>query len=242
MAKRSKEELQERRNFTEFYRATGVWITKDHTGKMRGIPSLSTSPFYNSRCVARHKNKATICSHCYSCAMHYQYEGLAGKTEHNSELLYHNLYPVYMWPDICYSKKFRLESFGDLATVIQGMNYCNFCLKNPTVHFAIYTKNPDILSDSFKMGIGKPGNMTVVYSSPYMNIENDPTYQRYRDIIDYVFTVYDEDGINNLGVNPHTYINCGARSCDRCEHCYIPGNELHVRELLKSQARRILGK
>lgn len=225
-----------------FKRRTGIHICVDHTGKMDGIPSLSTSPLTNIRCQRRCKIPGTICSHCYSVAMQQRYHGLDGALRHNSEILYHNVIPVEEWPVLFTYDIFRIESFGDLQTVIQGINYINFMKRNPCISFGVYTKNPDILAAALAMcGYDhcKPSNMVVNYSSPYINVSNDATYYRYEWLIDHIFTVVDENGVDDIG-GPSA-INCGARHCNTCRKCYKAGGPLHIWEALKSQARKILG-
>lgn len=237
-------ERDDRRRLHEFERKTGIHFTLDHTGKMRGMWSLSTSPLTNSRCCHRSKCKGAICSQCYSLSMQRRYHGLDHALRANSDILYHSVTPVNEWPVIVSKTKFRLESFGDLATIVQAINYINFCLRNPAVNIAIYTKNPDILSAAFEMvgggpKTGKPANMIVNYSSPYVNIVNDATYQRYEWMIDHVFTVVDEIGLDAIG-GPAA-VNCGARSCDECERCYKHDGALHIWEVIKSKAKKLLG-
>lgn len=225
-----------------FKRRTGVHICMDHTGKMKDILSLSTSPLTNERCQGRCKIHGTICSHCYSVAMQQRYHGLDGALRRNSEILYHNVIPVDEWPVLFTYDIFRIESFGDIATIIQGINYINFMLRNPCVSFGVYTKNPDLYAAALAMcGYDhcKPSNMVVNYSSPYINVSNDSTYHRYEWMIDHIFTVVDERGVDDIG-GPSA-INCGARHCDTCRKCYKVGGPLRIWEALKSQARKILG-
>lgn len=226
-----------------FEKRTGVHICVDHTGKMTGIPSLSTSPLTNDRCQGRCKIPGTICSHCYSVAMQQRYHGLDRVLRRNSEILYHHVIPVEEWPVLFTYEVFRIESFGDIATIIQGINYINFMLRNPCVSFGVYSKNPDLYAAALAMcGFDhcKPANMVFNYSSPYINVSNDATYVRYEWMIDHVFTVVDKNGVDNIG--GAAAINCGARRCNACRKCYKHGGPVHIWEALKSQARKILNK
>lgn len=225
----------------EFGKKYGIHFTTAHTGKMLDVWSLSTSPLTNKRCGGRCKVPGTICAECYSVAMNARYRGLDNSLRRNSDVLYHNVIPVNEWPLLFSRDIFRIESFGDLATVIQGINYLNFAIRNPHVAFAIYTKNPDILAAACNMVYhcnARPGNLSVVYSSPYINVANDATYHRYEWLIDHVFTVVDRNGVEQIG--GVAAINCGARSCNTCRLCYSRNGILHIWELLKSQARSIL--
>lgn len=223
-------------------RRTGIHICVDHTGKMTGIPSLSTSPLTNTRCQGRCKVPGTICSLCYSVAMQRRYHGLDGALRRNGAILYHTVIPAEDWPVLFSYDIFRIEAFGDLQTVIQGVNYINFMRRNPCVSFGVYTKNPDLYAAALAMcGYDhcKPSNMVVNYSSPYVNAVNDATYHRYEWMIDHIFTVVDAQGVGAIG-GPSA-INCGARRCNCCRQCYAHGGPLYIWEALKSQARKILG-
>lgn len=231
-------DLQQIKKFEKKY---GVHFTTEHTGKMLDVWSLSTSPLTNKRCSGRCKVPGTVCAECYSVAMNGRYHGLDNSLRRNSDMLYYNIIPIEEWPLLFSREIFRIESFGDLATVIQGINYLNFAIRNPHVAFAIYTKNPDILAAACNMVYHcneRPGNLSVVYSSPYINVANDATYHRYEWLIDHVFTVVDRNGVEQIG--GIAAINCGARSCNTCRRCYFKNGILHIWELLKSQARSIL--
>lgn len=225
----------------EFKKRTGIHICVNHTGKMESIPSLSTSPLTNTRCRLRCKIPGTICSHCFSLALQKRYTKLNRALRRNSDFLYHNVIRPDEWPVLFTYEIFRLEAFGDLQTVIQGINFINFTRRNPCVAFGIFTKNPDILATALCMcGFDhcKPSNMIVTYSSPYINIANDSVYIRNEWMIDHVFTVVDKNGVAAIG--GAAAINCGARRCVACRKCYKIGGPLHIWEALKSQARKIL--
>lgn len=204
-----------------FSKKYGVRFTEKHTGKMENMLSLSTAVSANKFCQARQKKAGCICKKCYAQAMTKRYNALNKKLIKNYEILTTILIPVEEWPllnvQIC-----RIESFGDVANVIQAKNYINLVKKNPRVRFAAWSKNIAIWSKAFDE-IGKPENLVFIQSSEKINVPA----KRANDYVDYVFTVYSEDGES---------INCGARHCFTCQHCYtIPedGENRNINELLK---------
>ena len=63
-------------------------ITKHTDGtKMDLMQSISTNCLCNKRCIARSKNPATICSHCYANTAEKRFSGLNKNTTENAEML-----------------------------------------------------------------------------------------------------------------------------------------------------------
>lgn len=185
-----------------------------HTGKMIGMISLSTSVLLNAFCKKRSQNKKSICSKCYSGRMTRRYKTLEKKLARNTDVLTKIIIPV--WP-VLNCQKFRFESFGDLNNVTQVINYFNLCNTkgNEDVHFALWTKNPWFIAQAIKSGYEKPKNLSIIYSSPCLNIIAEKVFDIF-PFIDKVFTVFDnEDTVP---------INCGARCCVTCGKCYDPNN------------------
>lgn len=52
-----------------FEKKYGVHFTVNHTGKMTGMASLSTSVIDNPICAARAKVKGSICEKCFAANM-----------------------------------------------------------------------------------------------------------------------------------------------------------------------------
>ena len=205
-----------------------VHVSDVMTGKMQGIVSISTSCVCNPICKARHAEGASICAHCFAFAI------LDGKSRRgkalqdamisnfellNSCVLSLDLLPVFPNLRFC-----RIESFGDVASVTQAINYCNICKVNPHVTFAWWSKNLSIIKRAFDLVGGKPENVIFVQSSRNVNERDE------RDAIaDKVFTVYTQEYAQAHGIN----INCGARSCASCLHCYLHNDIVDIAELLK---------
>lgn len=203
---------------------SGVHYTTKHTGKMEGMASLSTSCTCNLYCKKRSGNKSLICSHCYAERQMKIYHNLEKCLIKNTEILTNRILDKTELPIINFLY-FRFESFGDLININQIVNYFNICKKNPKVHFALWTKNPFVIADAINKGVAKPRNLQIVYSSPMINIVNDPGY----DFIDKIFTVYDKKYIKENNVN----INCGAEKCLLCGKCYNKSKVRYINEMLK---------
>ena len=205
-----------------FEKKHGIHFTLNHTGKMEGMQSLSTSCICNPACIARMKDEKSICSHCFAAAMHKRYSALAACLEKNSEAL-----SKWVWyPEelpVINAAFFRLESFGDLINVDHARNYLRLCKRNPWTRFALWTKNPGILARAIEFE-GKPDNLNVILSSPYTNVPCDASRWPF---VDKTFTVYDRDHQANVN------INCGSRKCLDCLLCYTKNDVTVINESLK---------
>ena len=203
----------------------------DHTGKMSGVISISTSVALNARCQARAKDPESICAFCFAAAMLDYYSDLGNKLARNTELLTtRELEPAEIpiinaekWPML------RAESFGDLNNIVQVYNYFLIAAVNHKCKAALWTKNPDIIAAALEhYNIKKPANLVIIYSSPKVNEPAADIIKKY-PFIDKVFTVYDAETIERDGVE----INCGARDCRKCGRCYSKRTAADVREKLK---------
>lgn len=212
----------------EFEKRTGIKFTINHTGKMEGIWSLSTSCICNPFCKARMNDSSCICSKCYSAAMHKRYSNLAKMLEKNFEILTSKLFEIEEFPFIPVSL-FRIESFGDIYNVTQARNYLRLIKANPQTFFAFFTKNHNILKQAIALE-GKPENMNVILSNPVVNdFERHTAYLEY-SFCDIQFNVYDKENAKSVD------INCGLRKCIECQFCYKKHSyrENHVvNEILK---------
>lgn len=210
-----------------FKALTGVHICTDHTGKMYGIKSLSTSVLLNRICKARAKVEGSICHHCYAAKMANMYDNLEKALAKNTRVLTRTVIPVEYWPELD-DDIFRLESFGDLNNTVQFLNYVNFCLRNPDTRFRLWTKNPVIIDDAIYLyGIKKPSNLEIIQSSVHVNTPDPVLYP----FIDGIFTVYTKDFAEKYGIK----INCGSRKCRECLECYKKHSDglFIINELLK---------
>ena len=210
----------------DFEKKYGVKFTKNHTGKMSGFASLSTSPLCNTFCQGRCKCSGSICAKCYSLTMQKQYSNLSKMLKKNYEVLTTQIIPVEEMPLLNYLA-FRFESFGDIQNENQIINYFNLCYRNPRVQFTIWSKNLHIFRKVFDNGYIKPSNLIIIASSPFINDVVDISKWEF---VDKVFTVYEKDYAEKNGI----VINCGSKSCLACSSsCYMKNSVKYVNELLK---------
>lgn len=208
----------------------------NHSGKMNGMISISTSPLKNERCKARAacQDCNCICTHCYSNAMMDKYDALSVKLAANTDALTSEIIPGYELPEINPGRHpyGRIEAFGDLVNETQVINYLDIIAVNPGVHFAWWTKNPDLIKAALITGeYVIPENVTIIYSNPIIDREIDINKLRQvYPFINKVFTVWStKEAADAVGRG----INCGARHCMSCGLCYEPNNVEYVNELLK---------
>ena len=202
--------------------ASPVHVSDSMSGKMNGVPSISTSCLDNPICRARMKDPNSICAHCFAAATLKRYTAAGRAMSANYALLTGRLLETDELPIFANVAIVRIESFGDVGNVTQARNYVRIIKANPAVTFAWWTKNHGIVSAAFKQEGGKPENVVMIESSPYLN-----TVKPLSPDMDKTFTVYDK--VAAAGIE----INCGARSCAACRRCYNKSTEATVNELLK---------
>lgn len=204
---------------------TLVYVSQNMSGKMQGIPSISTSVLLNPICKSRSNVSGSICQKCFAQSTVSRYDALRRHLEDNYHVLNSRTLDPSELPHI-YSDICRLEAFGDLASVTQAINYIRIAKKSPWCTFAIWTKNPAYLDRAIREE-GKPGNLVCVLSSNYINRVDDGSRWPWAD---HIFTVYSPDYIAENAVE----INCGGHKCRECMRCYTVGNaEYHISERLK---------
>ena len=203
-----------------------VWVSDDMSGKMRGIPSVSTSCLVNPFCLARMKNKEAICARCFAESQQKKYKASREHAIANYHLLNDEILPLEVLPLFGNVRKVRIESFGDLGSVIHAVNYLNMIIKNPAIGFTWWTKNHNFVIQAIEKYFGgvKPKNLILVASS--LKVNKAAKLPKY---FDKVFTVYDDEFITENGID----INCGSRFCMGCMRCYGECDEVEVRERLK---------
>ena len=209
-------------------------VTK-HSGKMEGIPSISTSCISNARCQKRVSCDKSVCHNCFAHSyMNFRKE-LRVALERNFHILTEKILTkeeiATLNINVCF---FRFESFGDLNNDIQLINYVNICRYYKNTRFALWTKNIDILLSVFSQKkYRKPRNLSLVISSPLLNVAFPISFvEKVNAIvhIDVVFTVYSKDFVEKHNIN----INCGARHCLSCLQCYKGHREIvYINEQLK---------
>ena len=201
-------------------------LTTNHSGKMGGMWSISTSVLLNENCKKNAQNKALICSHCYAMTLLKMRHSLEDKLALNTLLYTKAVLPLWALPQLnCLY--FRFEAFGDLNNSVQVENYFNMAKNNSAVKCALWTKNPQFIKEAIENGNSKPNNLNIVYSSPILNKKSENIREAF-PFIDIVFTVYDKETIEKENI----VINCGALSCIGCLKCYN-GTAEEINEKLK---------
>ena len=202
----------------------GLHFTTNHSGKMSGMVSISTSVTTNERCQKNAQIKGSICEKCFAAKQMRVFPNMENPMVENQRILTSSVLPMELLPTIN-NLYFRFEAFGDLNNEIQVMNYFNLCYKNPKTKFALWTKNPDLIQRAINQGYEKPENLNIVLSSLFINKERKNPYY----FVDKIFTVYDPRYIEENNVS----INCGSKNCFDCGLCYEKKGVEIINERLK---------
>lgn len=199
-------------------------ICMNHTGKMEGMWSYSTSCLVNPRCVARMKNGELICASCFAANQQSFQCTLREKLIRNFHFITETEVEVEDFPMIPL-EQFRLQSFGEVFNLTELSNYFNFATRNPKCIFALWMKDVFIVTMARKLGWEKPENIILIKSSPRLNQieETDEPW------IDKIFTVFEKEFLKNHEVN----INCGSNLCLGCLRCYRHNGIRYINEIKK---------
>lgn len=236
-----------RLSIEEFEAYTGIMFSHNMSGKMLGVLAISTNCKSNPYCKARLANGESICASCFAQKTEKHYYELYANTALNAEILSTEVIPWELIPEIN-TDMVRIEAFGDLINPTQAENYLRIIIKNPDVRFGWWTKNPNFIHVALRdYHDGEvPKNVQIVLSSLHLN-EESKINPKFKYFISKVFTVYTPCYFNAMNIDMDTFINCGARSCKKCQRCYhkadynvtnkqntiiVDGVE-YIRELLK---------
>lgn len=212
-------------NIKRWEKLTGVKITTDHSGKMGGMQSLSTSALVNPYCIERCKNNDTICAHCYARRQLNARPSQNSRYVKNAHILTSTVFDVAPIINALY---FRFEAFGDLINETQFVNYVNIATANPRVTFALWTKNAFIIDNAVKAGAVIPSNMILIYSNAFIDKWHGVPFG-----FDKVFNVWTSEKMVNDASFGDCGINCGAHNCTECLRCYDKNDDMIINELLK---------
>lgn len=213
--------------------------THSMKAKLEFLHSFNTYCAMNARCIARHAAGETICKKCYSFTLTAIYDGLQRKLIQATFLFCNEIIKPEDMPILDNTEYERLESFGDLNNRIHAINFINLCIRNKKTRFVLWTKNPDIIYNAYLETGYKPQNMTLIYSSPKINIIDRSVIGKYiingKDMIDRIFTVFTAEYaiLNNIA------IHCIDSHCMTCKRCY-KGNAYYVNEIVKIQQKYYL--
>ena len=209
-----------------------IWVVNHNANKLQGISSISSSVCDNLFCKARQAIKDCICKFCYAFNQQSYQTGLKEHNILNGIILRNILIPVEMFKVLPILFPYlRIESFGDVANVIQARNYIRIIKAFPEKRSAIWSKNIAIWEQAFILE-GKPDNCTYVHSSSELNKPVVIDRNRYW-FVDHVFTVYTKQYAKEHNIT----INCGGKKCMVCilekKNCYYRNTEFYINELKK---------
>lgn len=213
--------------------SNGLTISKC-SGKMDGIPSISTNPLTNKKCMYRNNISGCVCEKCYSVRTLKARQNVAKCYQKNSDILIDEFLTPQNFEEFnnfikCFDiKYFRFESHGDVQTSTQLINYIELARHAPSCNFALWTKNKLALNTVYEQMCYKPTtNLNIVYSSPMLNECVDMSNRPY---INNVFTVFTREYQNENNIK----IQCGSNKCINCLRCYKKHDkQLYTNELLK---------
>lgn len=211
----------------------------NHSGKMSGMVSISTSVLLNKICQFRQQQPGSVCGKCYSQAYNMYRHSLAAKLEKNHHLYTEKIIPYSLIPILNYSYV-RFEAFADLNNVTQAINYLNIVKKNKHCNFAIWSKNPGILYAAYKkFHFKRFKNLIVNYSSEFINKPNTEIVKQFimkdgKSMINHVFTVFTAA----YAIANNIVIHCGNSICIQCLRCYMRKSGVYVNEILKQDASK----
>ena len=214
--------------------ATLVQTEHDWKTKMAGIPSFSTCCLLNPACIARMRNGESVCAHCFSAAIQKFRQGVKLTTSQNYVTL--NSQEIAVAPKVHWTenalkinphKLSRIESWGDVASVLQALNYIKLVYENPDCRWAAWSKNTWFWVQAFRK-VGKPKNLKFIKSSLRVN-EIEPLKDWEIPWVDRRFTVCTKEWLDANGLKS----NCAGIRCVTCEDCYCGAAEFDALEILR---------
>lgn len=193
-------------------------VAYHESGKIEEIFSLDSTASNCSFCKQMRKYAEThsdcICAYCYDIGQEkYKIASLARHTL-NLIIMANVEFTVEELQTLPGNGNVRVNSSGDAPNVTYAENMIKYALAHSFANVAIWSKNAFAYIKACKK-YGKPGNVTMIYSSPFVNkIVPCPAY------FDFVFCVFsDEKAIENALANGAG--ECNGKKCKECGFkCY----------------------
>ena len=180
------------------------------SGKMVGIPALNTDTTTNKFCIAKSKDKDSICSECYSWNMLKTFrKNAVPRFQLNSNLLSER---VLEMNELVRPKgnNVRFNAHGELINTNHVQNLVNYALFYPKVTFTLWTKKKALIRSFFNKH-NKPKNLILIYSNEIVGT----VYKSVPTHFDKVFNVVNSDLQS---------VNCTGKCID-CMMCYTQENK-----------------
>lgn len=182
------------------------------TGKLEGIPGVSTSPLDNDFCNSMAK-KSTVCEECYSRRM---LKGMRKNCRPRWKANGEWLSRIQTNEDLAsFGKKLkpkhgivRFHPHGELINLTHLINLYKIAESRPEITFALWTKRKDLTA-----GTSKPKNLVLIYSNP-VHPSKDYVMPIPPRGFDKVFNVVSKE------YNGQKVVNCGSKKCIECKLCY----------------------
>ena len=206
----------------------------EHTGKLKGLESLSTLKTINQLCLHYSQIGGAVCFHCYVNKYLKMYSQLEYSLLYNTLILkYTELQPQQLLN--INAKYFRFESFSDLHNMTHLKNLIKIAKYNNGVNFGLWSKNYNLIL-SYLKNYKMPKNINLIISSIFLNGVISENYcnrllktGNIKKEQLKVFTVYDKKTIEHDNI----IINCGGKSCLNCGLCYRKNKTMFLNEVLK---------
>ena len=204
-------------------------VSQGLTGKMTGMPAITTSMLCNEHCQKLSQIIGTVCEKCYTMKYLKSRPAVEKCYAENTELLTSSIIPIKQLPFIN-AAMCRLETFGDIVNATHLQNYINLIRKNNHCMFSLFTKNYTVVFEYFKKH-KQPKNLSIVISSLLLNEPFDVSFLKETALTNIkIFTVYTKPFAKGNSV----IINCGKTRCIDCRRCYTKNKEpIYISELLK---------
>ena len=204
-------------------------ISHGLTGKMAGMPAITSSMLCNEYCEKLRAIPGTVCEKCYTLKYLKARPSVEKCYRENTQLLTKSIIPIHQLPFIN-ATMCRLESFGDIINATHLQNYINLIKKNNHCSFALFTKNYTVVFNYFKTH-KQPKNLSIVISSLLLNQPFELSALDATNLKNVkIFTVYTKTYTQENNV----IINCGKNRCIDCRRCYKSNKTpIFISEILK---------
>lgn len=191
-----------------------------HSGKLKGLYSLSTSTKANPFCKAQ---LYEVCTHCYADRISGFRKTLEDHLRANYDLLQMDLTDYYLKVPSYVGPHLRLHSFGELGSRQHAQNFVRLAQLNPSVQMTLWTKRPQLLKT-----LDIPENLSVLWSLGRLDLPEPDALEMFHHMKAlYPFL----KGGYYVGTKAKGFQPCGT-SCSDCMRCYPPKQDVLISQLL----------